>query len=228
MRRRHIFFRQLFVATFTMLLWTTCGYADDSVADAAASVGLTPESMVVADIDIAQVAPMLTAVQSEVELRQSLNAQHAAADVAAVNVTNLSELLQQSPDDEQLVAQHEAALNALQTAKDQIEALRGELFESATAPASADQITKLLVWRSGDGFRVPPEFRAVERTEDEWRAIEAALRAESRALRLNEELDELHAQLLNNVRSQAAVIDAGSRLQTDLQAVQTLFEQLAD
>jgi hypothetical protein len=212
----------------TILLCTSRGYADGSTADDAALIGLTPEALVVASVDLAQATMMLNSIQSEGELRQNLQAAHQAADAAASAVTILAEALRQQPDDGQLVAQYDASASALQAARDQIELVRGQLFESATESASAEQVAKLLIWRSGNGFRVPPEFRAVERTADEWSSIEAALRAERRAARLNEVLDESVAQLLNTVRSHAAVTAAASQLQANLQAMQGLFDQFTN
>jgi hypothetical protein len=77
------------------------------------------------------------------------------------------------------------------------------------------------------GRKVPPEFRATERTRTDWRRVERALIAEARADRLGEELDQEHAQVLAEIRSRSEVVAAAARLaQSDLESIQSVFEGL--
>lgn len=50
--RTSLIIRRWLLSLFTILLCTSRGYADGSTADAAALIGLTPEALVVAGIEL--------------------------------------------------------------------------------------------------------------------------------------------------------------------------------
>ena len=87
---------------------------------------------------------------------------------------------------------------------------------------------RLITWRNGATQRVQPEFRVKVRTKQQWKAITRALRAEGRAARLGEGLDQRHAQLLADVRSEPEVAEAALRLEANLQIMKALFAQFGN
>lgn len=190
-----------------------------------AEIGITPESVVIADLDAQSAMMILGRVQSAVALRESLSSQHDAADAVAAAITELSELMLNAAADEDLQQEYEAAVATLAAGQQQITALREALFNLALDGFPAPKIQRITVWRQGAPYRVQRPFRAKELEHDAWKAIERALRAERRAIRLAEDLDEEPAQLLADIRSDPAVVEAGIRLEANFDPMKLLFEQ---
>lgn len=192
-----------------------------------AEIGITPESVVIADLDTESAMVILGRVQSAVALRESLAAEHETADSVASTITELSELMLNDVD-EDLQQEYEAAVATLAARQQQITALREGLFDLALDGFPAPKIQRITVWRQGSPYRVQRKFRAKELEHDTWKAIERALRAERRAIRIGEELDEVPAQLLADIRSDPAVVEAGIRLEANFEAMKLLFGQFED
>ena len=196
-----------------------------SAVSVAVELGITPESMVIAGFQPSSASMVLSSIEAAGAVSQALATQHQVVDTAAAQVTQLVEALFDSGDDEQLLAQHEAALQQLAAAREQDSQLRSDLFAIATEGLPPQEIQRLIIWRSGAAHRVPPEFRVAERSPEQWRAIKLALRAERRAIRLGEEVAEDHAQLLAEVRSDAALAEAAINLTANLELMQLAFDQ---
>ncbi len=173
-----------------------------------AEIGITPESVVIADLDAQSVMVILGRVESAGALRESLSSQHDAADVVAATITELSELMLNDVD-EDLQQEYEAAVATLAAGQQQITALREALFDLALDGFPAPKIQRITVWRQGSPYRVQRAFRAKELERDTWKAIERALRAERRAIRLAEELDE---EPLLEARPAVSLEEAGGQL----------------
>jgi len=195
---------------------------------AAAEIGITPESVVIAGCNPQQAAIILARLADAQTLRAEL---HGRRLVASEMVTSLSTLAQQLADagqDQQILGQYQAAVQQLQLVKGQIQQLRVALFEVAIEGMPQTKVQRVVVWRKAARYRVAPEFRVRQRTVEEWRAIQRALRAERRGNRIERELAEDHAALLAQVRSDPAVIQASDRLATNLPAMKELFEQFSN
>lgn len=189
-----------------------------------AEIGITPESVVIADLNAQSTMVILSRVESAVALRESLSSQHDAADAVAATITELSELMLNDAD-EDLQQEYEAAVATLAAGQQQITALREALFDFALDGFPAPKIQRITVWRQGSPYRVQRKFRAKELERDTWKAIERALRAERRAIRVGEDLDEEPAQLLADIRSDPAVVEAGIRLEANLDSMKLVFQQ---
>ena len=205
-------------------LWSQAASAQ-SITGIAAQIGITPESVVIADLDGTSASLVLGHLEEAAALCQNLAAQHLAVDAAGVSVTALSESLLNDPGNEELIPQHQAALAALQVAKEQVVELREALFEVAVAGISPEKVAMIVVCRQGAPYRVQAGFRATQQTDNQWKAIERALRAEGRAIRRGESLDETHADLLAEVRSDQVVIEAQLHLQLNFDLMQQIFDQ---
>lgn len=198
-----------------------------NVTGVCAEIGITPESVVIADLNAQSAMVILGRVESAVTLRESLSSQHDAADAVAATITELSELMLNDAD-EDLQQQYEAAMATLAAGQLQITTLREALFDLALDGFPAPKIQRITVWRQGSPYRVQRAFRAKELEHDTWKALERALRAERRAIRLGEELDEEPAQLLADIRSGPAVVEAGIRLEVNFEAMKVVFQQFED
>ncbi len=193
-----------------------------------AEIGITPESVVIADLNAQSAMVILGRVESAVALRESLSSQHNAADAVAATITELSELMLNAAADEDLQQEYEAAVATLAAGRQQITALREALFDLALDGFPAPKIQRITVWRQGSPYRVRRAFRAKELEHDTWKAIERALRAERRAIRVGEDLDEEPAQLLADLRSDPAVVEAGIRLEANFDSMKLVFQQFED
>lgn len=69
-------------------------------------------------------------------------------------------------------------------------------------------------------------MRVVQRTDDQWQAIERALLIEQRAQRRGEPVEAGVAVLLAQVRSDVEVSQAAANLQAHVISVTVLFEDL--
>ena len=194
----------------------------DEVVEMAGSIGIAPESLVLADLEeyseviltgIGQEAGLLTAIQTiESSLTQLTDQVGSVLDELSLN-----------PTDETLLSSYQSASQALQSAMNSLETARNSLFEAATdtlAPASIDAI---VTWQTASRYRVPPEFRVLDLTPPEWKAVEKALRAEQRSIILEEELDESYATLLATIRALPGVIAAQEQLSLHLTEVEGDF-----
>ncbi len=190
-----------------------------------AEIGITPESVVIADLDAQSAMVILGRVEAAVALRESLAAEHDAADAVAATITELSELMLNAAADEDLQQEYEAAVATLAAGQQQITALREALFDLALDGFPTSKIQRITVWQQGSPYRVQRAFRAKELEHDTWKAMERALRAERRAIRLGEELDEEPAQLLADIRSDPAVVEAGIRLEANFDPMKVVFQQ---
>ncbi len=195
-----------------------------NVTGVCAEIGITPESVVIADLDAQSAMVILGRVESAVALRASLAAEHDAADAVAATITELSQLMLNDAD-EDLRQEYEAAVATLAAGRQQITALREALFDLALDGFPAPKILRITVWRQGSRYRVRRAFRAKELEHDTWKAIERALRAERRAIRVGVDLDEEPAQLLADIRSDPAVVEAGIRLEANFDPMKVVFQQ---
>lgn len=198
-----------------------------NVTGVCAEIGITPESVVIADLDAQSAMVILGRVESAVALCESLAAHHDAADAVAATITELSELMLNDAD-EDVLQEYEAAVATLAAGQQQITALREALFDFALDGFPAPKIQRITVWRQGSPYRVHRAFRAKELEHDTWKAIERALRAEQRAIRLGQDLEEEPAQLLADIRSDPAVVEAGLRLEANFDQMKVVFEQFED
>lgn len=195
-----------------------------NVTGVCAEIGITPESVVIADLNAQSAMVILGRVESAVALRESLAAEHDAADAVAATITELSELMLNDAD-EDVQQEYDAAVATLAAGQQQITALREALFDLALDGFPAPKIQRITVWRQGSPYRVQRAFRAKELEHDTWKAIERALRAERRADRTGVDLDEEPAQLLADIRSDPAVVEAGIRLEANFDPMKVVFQQ---
>lgn len=194
----------------------------------AGEFGLTAPSLVVAEVAGAQttaVAVILGRLADAENLRTAFDAQQQTVTQSGATVTALEKQLSTNSSDGALVQQYNMALSALASAEDQLAILRADLLDLALNELPSGQVNALAIWRSSLAFDVRASFRVAERSEEEWLAIIAALRAEQSAIRAGESLAGPPAALLASVRSEPAVIAAENRLTLYLSAAEQAFEQ---
>ncbi len=195
----------------------------------AAEIGITAEACVIASIDLNTAGLVLDRIDGAMEFQDALAAEHAEETDAAAYVSFLADELLIDPVNDELAAEHQAAVAALDVIKQNISGLREALFAVAVEGIPATTVDQLKVWREGAAYRVPPEFRINHRTKDEWKALVRALRAEARAFRNDdEELADDHASLLADVRANIDVIGAAFQLETNLPPMKELLLTYVD
>ncbi len=209
------------------MMWSSTASAQ-GIGAFTAELGITPESMVIARFQPAAAATVLSRFQSAEPLRQTLASQRLLADAAGVQISRLAEALFVDSGNAQLAAQYQVAVDQLDSIREQFNQVRSQLFDLTMAGVPEQQAQRLITWRNGATQRVEPEFRVRVRTEEQWKAITRALRAEGRAARLGEDLDQRHAQLLTAVRSEPQVAEAALRLEANLQIMKALFAQFGN
>ncbi len=191
----------------------------------AAELGITPQSTVIADLSSTQASQVLAHIQAAGELRQELAAKHLAVDAAAVIVTQLSQLLLSDSGNEELLLQYEIANEDFTAAKEQVIEIQEAIFEVAVVGIGVEKVAMISVCKDGARYRVQSPFHARLHTHAQWKAIERALRAESRAIRRGEDLVEDYANLLAEVRADQVVIEADIHLQLNLETMVQTFAQ---
>lgn len=211
-------------ASALMLLWSTSAHAQETdVVTAAAELGVTPKTLVVADFTTQEAQTLLAQLDGAATERQALEARHDEATQAAAQLSALREAIKQNPEDSETRQQYETALSDFEAAQTAVESACTALFEAATEGIDPSKVQAIVDCRSGIGRRVPAAFLANDRTEDEWWMIERAVRAERRALRRGYELDPAHEQVLSDVRAEPEVQAARLRLDGDLDAMEAVF-----
>ncbi len=208
---------------------TASARAEISVLAAAAEVGITPESIVLADLQTHTVS-ILTAIESGSDARATLASAHQVVDAAAATVAQLAAALQVGVEDSELavlVAQHTSAVADLQSRRQELAAAQTTIFQLATNGMPSALIACLTTCQQSAAYRVPPEFRVLVRTEEQWKQIEGSLRAEKKALLRGRSVPVEDAQRLLNCRSDLQVIAASQRLSVHLTTVRQLFQGFA-
>ena len=210
-----------------LAMLTSAAQADpmpgQGVIMAAAEIGITPESVVLAGLEN-QADTMLTRLEDAADLRAALMAKHIESSNVASQVTSLAEQLLSSAEDPVLSAQYAQAVADLEAIQLEITVLHGDLFAVATAGYTIQQKNTLQLVKSNAQYRVPAEFRVLTLTVDEWKSTEKALRAERRALRRGEDLDPVYEALLLDLRTDPAVTSAAQQLTLHLSAVEQVFQ----
>lgn len=186
-------------------------------------IGVTPEALIVAEVSSAEAAQILARLADASELTSILAAARVSFDAASSQCTIAAEALAQNPTDPAIVEASAAAVSARAAAATAVSSAKDALFAAATQDIAAAKSAALAMFGAAATKRVPDEFRATARSDEQWTAIERALRAESRALREGSSLGESNATLLAEVRSETAVAAAKARLDSELTAMNAVF-----
>lgn len=210
---------------FGLATHSAASASTDNVLGITVELGIAPESVVIANVNEIAALTVLSRIEQAPTLCENLLAAHEAVGTAAADVTALSILLMGDSENDTLVQQYQVAMQTQSAAKEQVAALRNELFAFATEGLNEQQIDTIAIWRDGSAYRVDPAFRTTQRTHELWKAIEESLRAERRALRMDEELHEEYVELLMELRTEPAVLEANSLLEANLEGMQQVFEQ---
>ena len=199
--------------------------SDCGVVALGAQIGITAEAVVVAGLEVAEVEQTLNRLSEASELCALLSDQKVAAAEMAASLTALREQIMSTNDNDAVVAEHASVLSALAAQLATISATRQQLRDVALEGIAPAKRALLEVWRASGSYRAPGHFKVVSRSHADWKAIERALRAESRAVRRGETLDPEYAGLLAEVRSDPAVAAAEVQLELGLSVAEAVFSQ---
>jgi hypothetical protein len=190
-----------------------------SVAAAAQECGLSAEAIVVANAQ-GSIAALVSTLESALSLRELLATTKALVDASALAVETAERNLMAAPTDETLQFEYTQALANLASLRSDLQEARDSLFTLATQQLTAECRDALLTWRNASMYAVPAEFRVLERTPEQWRFVEGALRAERRAERLQQPFEGEQVTMLAAMRADLDVIAADLRLNQHLANVQ--------
>lgn len=192
-----------------------------SPIDSAVQIGLSPEALVVADLD-AYTDSILAQMNAAENLRSQLKSAQEAV-TSAVDTLSIINLMIVEADDSSSAVQHEAAALALQIACSQLDQVAQQMRNEIAMDLPVNGVALLTMLSISHEFAVPAEFRIMPLSVEQWKDVEGALRAERRALRRGESLDADQDQLLSTIRGSSDVIAASMRTTTHLSIVQTMF-----
>ncbi len=197
-----------------------------STRQVALEIGICPESLVISDLH-AHTQTLLTQLQADQTGRVQLQYLHDQLQAAQATLATATQAAANVGNDSTLASQLTTAQQNVTALQGQIVQLRSELLADLTEGLPAAAVERLSTWRNASGFTVSPPFRVKALTDDQWQAVEGALRAESRAQRLGNELGGEQADLLSGIRADMEVIAAGMRLQSSLTTTQAVFDEFA-
>ncbi len=189
----------------------------------AAQFGVTPESLVVAGFTAVESSAIVEELGTNGDYAAMLTSAQSLCDAKAAALTSAEAALGNSPGNQTLVAARNTARAELASAQAALKAVPGSARTALLAEADPGKRALLETFIAGAAHSVPPEFKAILRSESEWIELAGALRAEQRAARRGEELAEAKATLLSEARSNQTVAAARARLDNTLTAVRTAF-----
>jgi hypothetical protein len=185
-------------------------------------VGLTPQTLAAANLSDAEVDAIIAGMLAHVSTldHASLISQATAAYNRSVNTDPRS--------------QRRAGRNGTDPAPApagpttaQLRAALNNLLDAARAQAltglQADRVEMLEAMRRNADWGVPTEFKAVDRTDQEWIALRAALVAKQHAESRGLTLDNRIASLISTAESNAVVANARSAIAAREQAIKDLW-----
>ncbi len=224
------------LAAIVAVGFCTIAAAETDLARAAADVGITPESIVVADLQ-ADAGTILGRFESNRDLISAIDTLEGHCQLGIANVNNRLEVCRANPGVGQAFQDYRTAVQSLRTFHSQLDNAKAELLERVTDGLNAQKIAALAIWKNAAGHDMPASFCAQDRSDDEWKAVKEALRSEQRIARVGtgdldeeEEIDEYNAEqvLLSEIRSDLNVTAAQVRLTAHLDLVESQFETAFD
>lgn len=194
------------------------------VVATATSIGVTPESLVIADLH-GSAELCLVRIEAAHDARTQLSALQELSAEAAEILTIRAQQVLANEEDEGVHAMYEEAVAAFDAIEVQLESLRQELFDYVMQDLPPERVAALVTWKSARGYKVPAAFRAVQRSADDWKTLEVAVRSAGRSTRLGQPIPEQTAMLLEQVWSLPTVAVAQTRLEVHLAMTKAVFEQ---
>ena len=192
----------------------------------AVELGITPESLVLAELD-----PHADAILARIDLATDERAMLHQIKLSAVGladqVTHLKQIVMASEYDPELMQSLVDAQASLDATMASIRSAREAIFESVMEGFEQEQVDRVLVWQSAGARSVPHELRSVAREDEEWDRIEVALKAEARANRRGEIVSPSHAAVLAQAWADPTVVQGRARLMLNLSQAQLVFAQWA-
>jgi hypothetical protein len=198
-------------------------YADvpanlNTTQQCASECGIVPEAIVVAGVRD-KMNEMLSALEQASGVRANYVSLCAQAASLRDESTALFEQLRLHPDDVQMQAQLDAVGNQIIQVKQQIDQSRANMFEIAASCLATSAKSRLGDYIDSIHIDVPPELRAKHREPAEWRKIAKALIQEKRCMNTGVEIDVDVSEYLEEIRTDACVVQAKENL--DLYLVNT-------
>lgn len=191
--------------------------ADPSAVEVAAlEAGLTPESFAVAGVTPAQAQSVLVVLGESEEVASALSTAHTEFELRSAALLQAEATLLANPGQPIAVAARDAAAAQVASAAELLSDVRQSARLESLGSLPQAVVAAIDVQARNAAWIVSAELRVLERTPEEWRAIEGALRSEARAARSGSPFGGPEAALLASARADPAVIQAQANLAAGL------------
>lgn len=185
--------------------------------------GLSAEVLAAAGVTAGEVEAAIDAAAESAGERAAFDAAHQSRAAALAAVRVAVEAARSDPSSEQARQALADASNALASAKQVLEQSRAALLALAAAEFSPACASRLSACREVAARKIPPAMRAASLSAAEWEAVELAIIAERRAVRLDGPVPTDAAELLSSVRAQAAVVTAQQAVDVSLASIEAVL-----
>jgi hypothetical protein len=189
----------------------------------ARQIGLGPEPLAAAGFTSNDALAMLDRLDEAASLRAALDVAAAELADAVAAVDAAIQSIHIAPTDVAAANDLAAAQSILVASKSAFATAVDNVWTEALDGIGESQRSLLENWQVAAPYALPPEFRVLARTEAEWRCVVIALRAEARALRRSEQVDESIAELLATIRAEQGVVQAAIDLDSELAMIEAVF-----
>ena len=199
-----------------------------NVASTMIRAGLSAEALTAVGVTSVQATSVATAFRASVVANPGLLAD-ADADYAAAKTESdrLRRLIQSGQGGATEVTSYQAEMQKLQTAEADRQTALDTFFTAATTGLTATQVADLQTLAANRDWEVLPEFKVVNRTEQEWVDLRKALDNERVSAKLGTTPSASQQALLASLRANSKVSLASTNLSTNLTAVSSAWESAA-
>eukprot|EP01026_Neomeris_dumetosa_P048723 TRINITY_DN42268_c0_g1_i4.p1 TRINITY_DN42268_c0_g1~~TRINITY_DN42268_c0_g1_i4.p1 ORF type:complete len:332 (-),score=34.81 TRINITY_DN42268_c0_g1_i4:114-1109(-) len=198
------------------------------VASVLLRVGMHPETLAAAGATPGELAAVFASAEEYLDSRyedlERLDAEHG---VAAAEYARIEKQVSDGRFDGDGEAELRAIAARRDAARSSVEAMLSSTADRGLARLDPETRSNLMLLKQNERWDVPVEMRCVNRTHEEWKALQQALVHERVMVRLGEAIDPEVAVLLARVRSDGAYLAVEARLATDAGRVRREFERLA-
>lgn len=192
----------------------------DEVASTLDRVGLSPESLCASGVPASGVAAIVSSARTYLESHyQELRVADEDRMAATTEIERLQCAVQSGDDDATTLNLLENRRVEVQSVNARRDVLLGAFFSAAISSVPADRLIVLTRIGQNQRWKLPLQFSAANRLDEDWVVLRDALAAESFAFEKGEVLAQSVASVLATARASSDVAAAHAWLSTVLESV---------
>jgi hypothetical protein len=187
--------------------------------------GITPDAVACAGVSASAAAVMMADAIMNSQLADQVESTRTQLAALSSEVAYLANQLMIDASNEELRSAYEAKLSQLLAQRAEIAELEAAFVDQVTedlSPAAKETLETVIANRCR---RVPSEFKVLSMADDEWVALEVAIRAEEWSQFSGALLDATQSSLLAAIRANPSVATAATQLAQSLAAIEVTFAQ---